>query len=757
MTSRPPASLWRRLTGRGWVIAALLGLTLLSTGLSAAVISAASHFRDTLLLLADTTAATNAHSALEWQALQSDTLQDDHWDQVAQSRERLQNLRAQLQAAARREATPPTTWLHDLLAPPYAQEPSLGNAAQELGGYLQATAEELAVLRSGDRAGALKIDSARVDPAAERLNSLIGELREDREREARRTTNLAAGLILLTLLSSLATVSLLDRRLRRSLRQTQRLELERQVERERENRDSLTGLWNRRGLQGLFTRWTAETGLCVLVLDLNSLKVINDSGGHAAGDNRLRSVALALLEVSAPYRLAARWGGDEFVLLLPGLSEQQAHQVAERASDLLELPGDLMPPFAYGVARVSGVTSLERVLAQADANMYEHKEVQRQELARQGATARVGISIEEFTLRLERMETPQQVLGEGLPLAAQVLGFEGTVYLERQDDGFVVQQLGGHLSGEARAQLQGVVYREGEGVTGQAIAHSATRWSNDYPGEAYALESWVEAGLKTVVIVPVRYGAQVMGLIGLLQYSSWRVVTPQVRRLMETVASRLGHAFERLEAVENVRSALQGGLLALGVALEERDLETAGHTERVVNLSEELGLRLGMSEPKLDALRQGASLHDIGKLVIPDAILLKPGPLDASEWEIMRNHATRGYDIAYRLSGLTPSTLSIIRSHHERWDGSGYPDGLAGEAIPLEARIFAVCDVYDALTHTRPYKRAWSHEDAVAEIRKQSGTHFDPQVVEIFTGLVEAQRQDTGTLLVTRPLSCSAD
>lgn len=756
MTVRPLPGFWRGLSGRRW-IAALLVTSCLFSGSSVVVIGAASHYRETLLMLADLTASTSQHTALEWQVIGAENVEQTVWREVGESREQLQVFHMRLQQADWREARPTMAALHGLMTGNRGQVGLLGALVPGLSAYLRATDEKFALLRRGDRARALEVDERQADPAALSLRALIRDTRVQRAREAQLTTALAVGLTVLSLLSTLVTLSLLSRQLRRSLRQTQRLELERQEERGRGNRDSLTGLWNRRGLQPLFTRWTAKTGLCVLVLDLNSLKVINEGGGHAAGDNRLRSVALVLLEVCAPHRLVARWGGDEFVLLLPGVSEQEAHQLAERASELLELPGDVLPPFAYGVAQVSGATSLERVLAQADANMYEHKEKQRQALARLGAALQVSMSIEEFTLRLERLETPQQVLSEGLLMASQVLEFQGTVYLERLGEGFMVRQLGGHLSDELRSQLEGLLYQAGEGVTGQAIAHSATRWSNDYPSESYALEGWVQAGLKTVVMVPVRYGGQVMGLIGLLQYSSWRVVTPQVRRLMEAVASRLGHAFERLEAVESVRSALQGGLLALGVALEERDLETAGHTERVVNLAEELGLRLGMSEPTLDALRQGASLHDIGKLVIPDAILLKPGPLDTAEWQIMRNHAERGYDIAHRLSGLMPSTLEIIRSHHERWDGGGYPDGLAGEAIPLAARIFAVCDVYDALTHTRPYKSAWTHEDAVAEIRAQSGSHFDPQVVELFCELVEAQRQDTATLLVTHPLEYSAD
>lgn len=147
-----------------------------------------------------------------------------------------------------------------------------------------------------------------------------------------------------------------------------------------------------------------------------------------------------------------------------------------------------------------------------------------------------------------------------------------------------------------------------------------------------------------------------------------------------------------------------------------------------------------LAEPALTHLRWGAYLHDLGKLAIPDSILKKPGKLEPEEWERMQAHTTLGEEMARRLGFLPQATLQVIRHHHERWDGSGYPDGLAGEAIPLLARVFALADVYDALTSERPYKRAWSHEEALAEIRRQAGRHFDPELARIFLQQQEEQR-----------------
>lgn len=177
---------------------------------------------------------------------------------------------------------------------------------------------------------------------------------------------------------------------------------------------------------------------------------------------------------------------------------------------------------------------------------------------------------------------------------------------------------------------------------------------------------------------------------------------------------------------------LEGSLLALGLALEARDLETSGHTERVVALAERLGRRLKLSPKQLSALRQGAYLHDLGKLSIPDAILLKPGKLESDEWDLMKSHSDKGFELASLVSGIHPEALLVIRHHHERWDGTGYPHGLKGEAIPLLARIFALCDALDALTSKRPYKAAWPLETALEKLRETAGSHFDPELVEPF-------------------------
>jgi putative two-component system response regulator len=181
----------------------------------------------------------------------------------------------------------------------------------------------------------------------------------------------------------------------------------------------------------------------------------------------------------------------------------------------------------------------------------------------------------------------------------------------------------------------------------------------------------------------------------------------------------------------------EGILLALAQAVEQRDQQTAGHCERLAFISVALGMAMGLERPKLLALYRGGFLHDVGKVGIPDSIMFKPSALTADEWVTMRSHTARGEEICRHLSSLRP-VLPIIRHHHERWDGSGYPDGLRGAQIPLLARIVQVADIYDALISARPYKPAFTPQDALRIIQEETDRGWrDPEVVSLFFALHE--------------------
>lgn len=178
-------------------------------------------------------------------------------------------------------------------------------------------------------------------------------------------------------------------------------------------------------------------------------------------------------------------------------------------------------------------------------------------------------------------------------------------------------------------------------------------------------------------------------------------------------------------------------------ALDLRDKETEGHTQRVTELTLQLARAYGVEEEDLVHIKRGALLHDIGKLGIPDQILLKPGPLNAQEWMIMRRHPVYAYEWLQPIPYLRPA-LPIPYCHHECWDGNGYPRGLAREAIPIAARIFAIVDVWDALRSERSYRKSWSSEQTTQHIKNLSGTHFDPQVVACFFSVVLPQLHASG-------------
>jgi putative two-component system response regulator len=185
------------------------------------------------------------------------------------------------------------------------------------------------------------------------------------------------------------------------------------------------------------------------------------------------------------------------------------------------------------------------------------------------------------------------------------------------------------------------------------------------------------------------------------------------------------------EANEQLLAAYEATIEGWSHAMDLRDRATEGHSRRVAALTVELAQAVGMSQQEIVHLRRGALLHDLGKIGIPDSILHKPSGLTDEEWVVMRRHPQFAHDMLYPIEYLRPA-LDIPYNHHEKWDGTGYPRGSRGEEIPLAARLFAVIDVWDALTSNRPYRPAWSEEDALTYIREQSGRHFDPQVVELF-------------------------
>lgn len=233
--------------------------------------------------------------------------------------------------------------------------------------------------------------------------------------------------------------------------------------------------------------------------------------------------------------------------------------------------------------------------------------------------------------------------------------------------------------------------------------------------------------------------------IGSLIIGSSRVLSENELRLLKTIGDLAASAIHRSDLYEQtsiqaheLKQAYDATLEGWAHALELRDKETQGHSTRITKMTTDLAIRMGFENEALENIRRGALLHDIGKMGVPDTILLKPGRLNEEEWAIMQKHPTYAYEMLAELPYFK-ETLDIPYCHHEWWDGSGYPRGLKGTEIPLSARIFAIVDAWDALVSDRPYRKAWSKESTLQHIVDQAGTHFDEEVVKCF---VEMMREE---------------
>ena len=224
---------------------------------------------------------------------------------------------------------------------------------------------------------------------------------------------------------------------------------------------------------------------------------------------------------------------------------------------------------------------------------------------------------------------------------------------------------------------------------------------------------------------------------------------PAVQQQLIVFAREIGELY-RLErqrsaelelVLDNLRQSYIGTMRSLAEVIEAKDMTTHGHLRRTKVYGVHLTRRIRPELAEAPALGDGFFLHDIGKVGIPEHILCKPGPLDGPEWDVMRNHPVIGAQIVEPIA-LLSGAVDLIRHHHERFDGTGYPDGLRGEAIPLEARIFAVADSFDAMTSSRPYRGPMGTERALQEIRSGAGTQFDPDVVREFVAMLDDPPDD---------------
>jgi PAS domain S-box-containing protein/putative nucleotidyltransferase with HDIG domain len=289
-------------------------------------------------------------------------------------------------------------------------------------------------------------------------------------------------------------------------------------------------------------------------------------------------------------------------------------------------------------------------------------------------------------------------------------------------------------------EKNGSTYPAASTRSGQVARTGIPFVSEDFSGES--VPAWMDGSqyraLGSFTIVPVRSEQDIIGTLCLarIKTSEDRAFTEAELHLVEGIAEIAGTAIRRARLHQNLQEAYVQMVLALAQAIESRDSYTSGHSERMVALAERIARELGCSERQVEDVRWGARLHDIGKIGVPDAVLSKPMALTEAEWTVMRQHPVLGEEILNSVERMR-GVAKLVRHHQERWDGTGYPDRLSAEAIPLGSRILAVVDAYGAITEIRPYKPARPHAEAVAEIRRCAGTQFDPRVAELFCRVVE--------------------
>jgi diguanylate cyclase (GGDEF)-like protein len=484
--------------------------------------------------------------------------------------------------------------------------------------------------------------------------------------------------------------------------------------------DSLTGLLNHGAVHVRLREEIARVArsgepLSCLLADLDGFKPVNDLHGHLVGDQILRQVADAVSEEFRLYDGIGRFGGDEFVLVLPGLDSEGAIVAAHRLRSTVERAvaqdalGDVTA--SVGVARWREPLSAGELLDRADRALLVAKRrggdqvalATRQteaELARLDALGNEPSALlADLWDVVSQCDHPRQVLARLPELLTDSLGLAECVVvhpdlLARHDE--LLRRLDG-----------GSIARSSLGTLREALALEGELPLRGLPG-AYAA-------------LLLQHDGELHGL--LLMRSDETPFPLTSLRLAELVGSQAVTAL-----IGQVGGASRTAVGALAAAIDARDNYTHRHSEQVVALATGVARRLELGEREVELIRDGAMLHDVGKVAIPNEILYKPGPLDPAEWAVMREHPVIGERIILRTPELV-AIAPIVRHEHERWDGRGYPDGLAGTEIPIGSRVILACDAYNAMITARPYREPMTEAEARAELQQGAGTQFDPDVV----------------------------
>jgi len=550
--------------------------------------------------------------------------------------------------------------------------------------------------------------------------------------------------------------------------------------------DQLTGVLNRRSFIDKAQKAAAlvehqNQPSAAIMLDLDRFKRINDTHGHAAGDAVLKATAIRIAAELRTGDIVGRYGGEEFVFLLTDTDEAAAGVVAERIRERIAATPVPWKETSIPVTASVGIAAtgkghkenLASLIDRADTAMYAAKRAGRNRT--RYAVVMNPDNAGSTCTQLQPTSPPRRRKTEkSNPRSYEVESTD--TYLHSISSVLEALSFGAPFHELAAITLDGI--RDADPASGAAILIKSAE--NDalkiiaqqglsdsmigetigvgfsYAGRA-ALERRIVTASKATILDTAPELAFHMEQKG---YSRYRAFPLSARgkslgvleifdsgdnttrsRGLAAIASTLGAAAafasmidEATTSTRNLSSAYDATLEAWVHMLELRDQETEGHSRRVTDMTVELANSLSVPPELVDDYRRGALLHDIGKMGVPDSILLKPGQLTAEERETMSQHPTHAFNVIKAIPFLADS-IDIPYCHHERWDGTGYPRGLAGRSIPLAARLFAVVDVWDALRSDRPYRKALGAEESAAIIAAGAGSQFDPDIVANFLDL----------------------
>jgi diguanylate cyclase (GGDEF)-like protein len=556
-------------------------------------------------------------------------------------------------------------------------------------------------------------------------------------------------------------------------------------------RDPLTGMHNRRALAEALPGIEAAhrdhgTSFAVALCDVDHFKAYNDEMGHLAGDQALRAIANTIRGVLRGQDLAYRFGGEELLLVLPGTGPADAAAAVRRVRAAVEAAALPHPAGIGGVVTVSigvasGASGYGDLLARADAALYDAKRSGRNRVVVASETASPGA--DDPGRQPEQTDALRGQLRSMLALSRAAASGQGVLpVLEALADmiraELSFQVVAVNLVDDAREELRALVV-EGDEEARRTLLGTSSPWSHWaellagdehmrqgaiwLPAGAYEWDDepilWTPAAAAApdpdawhphdMLMLPLRSAAgEVLGLVSVDQPLHGRRPDDAELEVLMAVADQAGLAVEQSQrdaagergAREQSLELRLAAVMLLAETLDLRDAGTAAHSRTVGAYARHTAAALGLSPDRVERIHAAGVLHDLGKLGIADAILHKPGKLDAAEWKEMQRHAEIGARILEH-AGLQ-DIAGWVRAHHERVDGGGYPKGIAGEEIPLEARILAVADAYEAMVADRPYRAGIPAVAAREEIVRCAGTQFDPAVVEAFLASLELCEQE---------------